>query len=154
MLPIFGVTNIARTASIASGRCQVTVRTPTGFVSRRTGGWRRADRSSDKSHSRSVSAVVNRELSIRFHRKFSVQHFDETRAVEPLETHRDPERRSRRDNPDRSGDHVNNISNRPTRVALEETEEGAHKDFASNPKTARRHCCDSVPRLCRRRWTA
>ena len=105
----------------------MTVRTPTGFVSRRTGGWRRADRSSDKSHSRSVSAVVNRELSTRFHRKFSVQHFDETRAVEPLETHRDPERRSRRDNPDRSGDHVNNISNRPTRVALEETEEGAHK---------------------------
>jgi len=74
-----------------------------------------------------VSAVVTGELSIRFHRKFSVLHFDETRAVEPLETHRGPERRSRRDNPDRSGDHVNHISNRPTRVALEETEEGARK---------------------------
>ena len=28
---------------------------------------------------------------------------------------------------DRSDDHVNHIINRPTRVALEETEEGAHK---------------------------
>jgi hypothetical protein len=28
---------------------------------------------------------------------------------------------------DRSDDHVNHIVNRPTRVALEETEEGAHK---------------------------
>jgi hypothetical protein len=32
-----------------------------------------------------------------------------------------------RDNPDRSDDHVNHIINRPTCVALEETEVGVHK---------------------------